>query len=91
MINDDGNCAGASWMVCALLWAAQDPGRLKGTLKILNAKAAQGAFKGLSRKEKVILYGYRLPSTTYHLQSMSVVPSPLCCWARIGVDHYYAI
>ena len=53
MVNDDGNCAGASWMVCALLWTAQDPGRLNDILKILNDKAAQGAFQGLSRKEKV--------------------------------------
>ena len=90
MINDDGNCAGSSWMVCALLWAAQDPGRLQVMLEALSAKAAEGAFQGLSGEEKVILYGYRLrlPSTVYHLQSMSVISSPLCCWARIEVNHY---
>ena len=92
MINDDGNCAGSSWIIWALLWAAQDPGRLKDMLEILNAKAAEGAFQGLSGEEKVILYGYslRLPSTVYHLQSMSVISSPLCCCARIGTNHYYA-
>ena len=65
MINDDGNCAGSSWMVCALLWAARDPGRLKDTLETLNAKVTEGAFQGLSSKEKEILYGYLLPSIIY--------------------------
>ena len=76
-------------MVCALLWAAQDSGRLKDMLKKLKGEGQRGAFQGLSSNEEVLLY--HLPSTAYCLQSMIVILTLLCCWAQLGVDHCHAI
>ena len=97
-VNGDGNCTGTSWMVCWLIWTAQELtglGRVVGKLE--EAKQCN-AFSGRTSSEEVISPPIhitildvlsRLPPPASPLllgSTKTLISPPLCCWSRLGVD-----